>query len=226
MKILLKFKTIAMITVLSIAFYSCSQDEIETVEQTSQDELYKDAVELEGETVFSMEYDENLTEEEASAQFDKDFKQFLKNNPSTQKAARSTEWFYSAAIRVGPQTGNTSTGRILSRVYFKTSRGTSWVAHYHGNGFATQPGWRYTMFRGWYPGNLPVSFVKPLSHQITVSGNDALFLTHLNVHIASAWQSIPASGSAGVRNTVYQWLQNTTFIIVGSPGQYGSKVTF
>lgn len=243
MKTLLKFKAIAIILLCSLTFFSCSKNETVTTENTNQEEFLsttensiselesiKDAVELESEVIFSKEYDEDLTEEEASAKFDKDLKEFLLTNPQTPKKALSTEWFYNAGIRTGYQTGNTTKGLVQSRVYFRTNRGTSWVGYNYPYGTASKPGWKFQHSRGWYPNNAPVSYVKPIGHRISMKGTDAWFVIELIADVFSFHQSIAAWGNCGLTSKPYVWLDSYSSSgwdhYYTSSGQWGNTMRF
>jgi len=240
MKTLINFKVIAIIMLLSMAFYSCSEDELATTDNqeefrsttanSTELESFEDAVELEGEVLFSKTYDEDLTPEEASALFDKDVQQYLKDNPQVPQKALSTEWVYNVGFRTGSQSYNTTNGTVQSRVYFKTNRGTSWMAYNHPSGAASRAGYHYEYRKGWYPGRAPVSYVKPVGHRIGMRGTDGWFVTFMAVTMAGIHQTIPASGLAGLQKYPYVWLDSSSSnawdFYYSSAGQWGGKITF
>lgn len=222
MKTLLKCKAFTMIMILSIGFFSCSKDEIGSTENTAQEEVYnmtehndsnaKDGVELEGEVLFSKEYDESLSNEEVFAQFDKDVKQFFIDNPQIKKVAKSTEWFFTHGAKTGSQTYNNSSGKVQSRVYFKTNRGYSWVGYNLPPGSAKKAGWKLIFSRGWYPGHKTISYVKPYKHRVSLQGTDEWFVTEVSVGLAPHSQSIAATGYSGIIGKPYKWLKsNSTY---------------
>jgi len=220
METLKKLSVYALIISLSIGLFSCEKSEIETSESSLEEEGFKSTtgnsdteslqfetlegeIQMEAKPLIIKYYPESFTEEEATAQFEKDSKHLMEEY---RKKGVSTEWFYRVNIRTGTQSNNTTNGRVSSYVRFRTDKGYVSQRYTLPNA-GRNPGWVYYVADTYYPGKA-VSWVEIHCTQLALRGTDAWFPTNYNVGAGSWFQNVPATGNTRINASPNVWLDS------------------
>lgn len=184
-----------------VGFMSTTGNSDKIIEYKSEPELPLLHVRLNG----------DLSEEEATARFDKAVAEYMGKSNRPDKAV-STEWYYKIATLTGSQFGNGTDGNIRASVYFATDKGG-----YHAKNLVldyphidvAEPGkWDYYLFMASMPGQA-VSWVRMSASNIQLQGTDAWFLKEFHSYMVASDQTVPASGNSYLMSFPDVWLDNT-----------------
>ncbi|MEW7289594.1 hypothetical protein [Aquimarina sp. 2304DJ70-9] len=216
MKKLGDFGVFLWVIVCVLLITSCEQPdgEAEFINTNDREAFVKDDIFIEEESVkplLHLSFDGNLTEEEASARFNKAIAEYKLKNKNQNKGL-STEWFYRIATLTGTQSNNGTDGPVRASVYFSTNKG----AHAAKNIILDYPSiderelgkWDYYLFKTFLPGKA-VSWVHISSSTIQLQGTDDWFLKQFHTYMITEDQTVAATGATNIYTFPNVWLDNT-----------------
>lgn len=160
--------------------------------------------------VLHLQFDEQLSEEDRQARFDKAVALYV-SGEDVQSKGVSTEWYYRIATYTGTQSGNGTDAMIRAAVHFKTDKGYKYVNNIKLDNLDDDHEmgkWDYYLFKTSFPGQA-VSWVQIKSSEIRLLGTDGWFLKQFHTYMVASDQTVPASGSTNIYSFPNVWLDNT-----------------
>lgn len=221
MKRLENFKKLIWVGVCTLFIVSCEQpdskaDFINTnpeesfISTTGNSDTFinKDISEV-VKPLLHMSFDKDLSEEEASAKFDKAIEAYLTKNKNQNKGT-SIEWLYRIWNYTGTNNYNDTDGSVRAFVGFNTSRGE----YYHTNvildnsGDDREGGWDYYLIQTNFS-QQEVTWIELKNAFIQLQGTDGWYLKSYYLLVLDSDQILPAIGSSTIVSEAEVWLDNT-----------------
>ncbi len=168
------------------------------------------------EPALRMSFSDDLTREEADAQWkkavDKYINQLKLEEPQLAERGVSTELFFRLRTKTGPQTNNGTDANVYGRLNFASNRGNITTKWFNLDNFGDdreEGDWDYYLLRAPINGS-SISWARARWGQLALKGTDGWFPTDFDIYMYPSYQTVSATGSSHLYSHPNVWLDNSS----------------
>ena len=205
MKTIKLFGAYLLLSMSVILTISC---ETEAIEAPIQNEVVKEAVTVEGESILHKRYDANLSYDEAKALWNKELNVFKTKNTTR---ANVNQVFYTVGTKTGTGQYDGTDDEVRIDVYFNTNGGVYSQKHIkldHKNYDDREGGWDFYLIIFYNQIN-SLDYISLRSARVKLKGTDGWRLEKLNIEIEGTNQNVAANGLSRLYQRIFTTLDNS-----------------